>query len=89
MKYLDLLGCTVTDKVTGVKGIAESISYDLYGCIHIAIRQPMNEKGEMPDSRWFDAKRLTVSLVERVMPLPAFDDRVQEPGPADRPAPVA
>ena len=88
MKYLDLLGYPVTDSVTGFKGIVESISYDLYGCIQAVVRGPVNDKGEIPDGRWFDCKRLSKSQTEPVMRAPIFETAAvyQEAGPAEKPA---
>jgi len=86
MKYLDLLGHKVTDCVTGFAGVVECVSYDLYGCIQIAVRPPVDEKGKAEDSRWFDAKRLTKVSTEPVMAAPVFELAMQEPGPAEKPA---
>ena len=87
MKYLDLLGHTVTDSVTGYKGVVECISYDLYGCIQLGVRPEINDKGEMQDARWIDAKRvIPASISEQpVMAVPSFEDDVQEDGPAEKP----
>jgi hypothetical protein len=83
MKYLDLLGHEVTDCVTGFRGVAEAVSYDLYGCIQVLLRSPMIEKGKLEDARWFDGKRLSKTTEQPVMPAPSFE---QEDGPAEKPA---
>lgn len=86
-QYFKLLGFKVKDVVSGYEGIAESISFDLYGCIQIALRPVLEKKakpGEMPDGRWFDAKRLIVIGKTPVLPVPNFNS--PEIGAADKPA---
>lgn len=73
-QYLQLLGLKVRDKVTGFIGTVETISFDLYGCIQAVVRPPIDKKksAEVPDGRWFDAKRLEVLPGKPVMPVPSF-----------------
>lgn len=83
----DLLGRRVTDRVTGAEGVVESVSYDLYGCVQAVVRGKADEKGAVPDGRWFDVKRLIVSGGDPVMAVPEFAGHVgPEKGPADKPA---
>lgn len=85
--YFDLLGYKVRDCVSGFEGIAESISFDLYGCIQIALRPTLAKSakpGEFPEGRWFDAKRLTKVSKAPVMAVPDFTK--PEIGPADKPS---
>ena len=35
--HLSILGKPVKDKVTGMKGIVSSVSFDLYGCIQVIV----------------------------------------------------
>ncbi len=70
MTDLQLLGLKVKDRVTGFTGIAESISYDLYGCVQAVVKPPINEKGEVVDGRWFDVSRLEVLDPTPVMTIP-------------------
>ena len=42
-KHLDLLGRKVEDKVTGIKGVVTSVSFDLYGCIQAVITTPAKD----------------------------------------------
>lgn len=86
MKYFDLLGYVCEDIVTGAKGVAESLSFDLYGCIQIAIRPQLPKDAKVddyPDGRWFDAKRLKKISKKPVMEVPDFD--LPECGPAEKP----
>jgi hypothetical protein len=92
---LKLLGLKVRDRVTGLAGVCESVCYDLYGCIQGIIRGPMNEKGEIPEGRWFDVARLEVLDEKPVMEVPGdrfFVERSAEPvrpslasGPTEKP----
>lgn len=93
--YLELLGLTARDRVTGFKGVVESISWDLYGCIQAVVRPPVDDKGAMPDGKWIDVLRLDVDRASgRVMEIPggfqtygAGPSTTTEPnGAADKPA---
>lgn len=83
--HLKLLGTTMKDRVTGIKGMVESVCFDCYGCVQAALRPPANKDGTLTDSRWFDVKRLE-NAGKRIMPLPAFVDVGKEIGPASKPA---
>ena len=89
-KYLDLLGLIVKDKVTGFEGIAESLSFDLYGCIQIDIRpHTLDKDGKVQDGRWFDVNRLTIMSPDPIIQRPDFSHvRMLEydHGPADKPS---
>ena len=74
MKYLDLLGCRVTDRITGFSGVVESISYDLYGCIQPWITPSIDDKGKLEGGRFFDGGRLEKSGTQPVVPVPPFSD---------------
>lgn len=88
-KHLNYLGRKAKDRVTGFAGVVSSVSFDLYGCIQAAVTPPVDEKGALPDGRWFDIQRLELADADRVMPLPTW---VAEPakhvhGPAEKPVP--
>lgn len=72
-KHLELLGMEVEDKVTGLRGIVSSVSFDLYGCIQAIITQKVKEDGTVPDTRWFDVPRLKVINKKPVIDLPNFN----------------
>ena len=96
MKYMDLLGFTCRDLVTGFEGVAESVSYDLYGCIQICIRAPYDQSNsKMPEARWIDGQRLLTISNKPVIEVPNFSQHgvftkskkvKKENGPADLPA---
>lgn len=72
-EHFKLLGFKVRDIVTGFEGIAESVSFDLYGCVQYVIRPPIDKKkSEQPPGHWFDAKRLEKISKQPVMPVPTF-----------------
>jgi len=75
-KHLEILGKKVTDKVTGIKGVATSVSFDLFGCIQVVVVPKAKAKeGEVetyPNSHWFDIARLKVTSQTPVMSVPDF-----------------
>lgn len=81
MKHLNLLGLKVRDKVTGCRGVVTSVCFDLYGCVQAAL-QPEAKDGKLPDSTWFDEKRLIVESDRPVMERPTFELIA---GPAEHP----
>ncbi len=89
LRELSLLGLKVRDKVTGMTGVCESISYDLYGCIQAVVRGLADDKGQVPDGRWFDVSRLDVIDHKPVMQVPGGRFVVSQtspaPGPTEKP----
>ena len=67
-KHIQLLGRKAKEKVTALKGIITSISFDLYWCIQAIVTADDIEK----DSRWFDLKRLEISNYRINMNVPNF-----------------
>ena len=43
-KHVELLGHRAVDKITGFKGVIDSISFDLYGCIQACVRPAIDKK---------------------------------------------
>ena len=80
---IDLLGYRAKDKITGFSGVVSSVCFDLYGCIQVALSPPANDKGEIPEGRWFDVARIEISH-ERVMSPPSR--WATDKGPAEKPA---
>lgn len=70
-KHFSLLGMRVKDNITGFKGVATSISFDLYGCIQLIITSKANADGNVVH-KWFDVSRLKVTSDKRVMDVPNF-----------------
>lgn len=86
-KYLALLGYPVHDKITGLRGVVVSVSFDLYGCVQCIVHPGVDpEKGTMRDSVWVDWKRLEKTAASPVMPKPSFAGALgAEPGPEPKP----
>lgn len=85
--HLDLLGHRVRDKVTGLKGVVDSLSFDLYGCIQASVNPGIDEKDEQKPMRWHDVSRLEVTSKKPVMDQPDFENgKVAEGlhGPAEK-----
>jgi hypothetical protein len=85
IQAIELLGHKVVDKVTGMKGVVTSISFDLYGCIQAVITPAIDEKELKPrEGHWYDVQRLKVTSREPVMAVPTFS---VESGPERKPIP--
>lgn len=86
-KHIELLGLSAKDKVTGFKGVIDSVTFDLYGCIQASLRPPIDdvrkEINEIGLTSWLtkprngngngrvDVTRLEVSK-ERIIDPPNF-----------------
>lgn len=88
LNHLNLLGLKVMDRVTGFKGVVQTVAFDLYGCIQAVVAPEANKDDKLEDSHWFDVKRLKVLDKTPVMDIPDFDaGYVAEgkKGPSDKP----
>ncbi len=86
-KHLDLLGLKVRDRVTGFKGVVDTVAFDLYGCIQAGINPGLDKEGKQMDSRWHDVSRLEATSEEPVMDVPNFDFGITaegKKGPAEK-----
>lgn len=70
--YIDLLGRKIKCRVTHYEGTATGISFDLYGCVQVAIQPKIDKDGKIPDGRWLDVGRLESDSAERTLPAPDF-----------------
>jgi hypothetical protein len=94
--YMDILGKRVRDRVSGFKGLAVSVAFDLYGCVQVTINPGIGKDGKPGEQFWFDHNRLEVTDHKRVMPLPGFEPPAAAAagagrkrttvGPAEKPA---
>ena len=66
------LGLKAKDKVTGVKGIVTSVSFDLYGCIQLLVQPEVNKEGKYVNSYWLDENRVKITGKKPVMEQPFF-----------------
>ena len=81
-KQLDLLGLKCEDKVTGLKGVIVSISFDLYGCVQLLVKPPIDKEGKVVEAYWFDANRIKIIGRKPVIETPNFE---YDKGPANKP----
>lgn len=73
-KYIKhLLGRKVEDRVTGIKGVVTSISFDLYGCVQALVTPYAKEDGSLGESWWFDVTRLIIKSKRLVMDIPDYN----------------
>lgn len=71
-KHISVLGKKVEDVVTGLTGIATSVSFDLYGCVQIGINPGLDKDGNPKAYNWYDVSRLKIIDSKRVMDIPNF-----------------
>ena len=76
-KHMAFLGMHVVDRVTGLRGVVTSISFDLYGCIQGLLHPGLDESGRLGEQVWLDLGRLSVSSSTPVMVPPEFDWSVE------------
>jgi hypothetical protein len=91
-EHYELLGLKAKDAVTGFHGVITTVSFDLYGCVQAIVTPPVDGKGEMPDSRWFDVTRLIIQNRKPVMQRPDFQEGYiaeGRKGCSDKPLPGA
>lgn len=86
-QHFELLGKTGKDRVTGYQGTIISISFDLFGCVQVIIRPPVDKDGKLQEAHWFDVNRVEVVDETRCMPIPDFSKPPAEHphGPAEKP----
>lgn len=83
-QHMKILGHKAKDKVTGLEGVVESISFDLYGCVQAVIRpDTLDKDGKTREGHWLDVKRLTITSDKPIMDVPDFGK--PEIGAADKP----
>jgi hypothetical protein len=93
LQHFDILGRRVRDRITGLSGVAVSLSFDLYGCIQVVVHPGLDGDGKPRDQNWFDINRLEAvdPAAPPVMERPRFEWTPEavsagEHGPADKPA---
>ena len=72
MEHLKILGHEVEDIVTGSKGVATTVGFDLYGCVQVIVNPGVDKEGKARELSWFDFKRLKVTSKRPVMEQPDF-----------------
>jgi len=70
--HLDLLGKRIKDRVTGIEGVATSVSFDLYGCVQVVLTPAVQDDNEIKSGVWMDVNRIEILDHERVMEPPDY-----------------
>lgn len=85
---LDMLGKTARERVTGIKGIITSVSFDLYGCVQVTLHSGLDKDSKPIEQFWWDMKRIEITDHNRVMPAPEFVrmETGKEIGAAEKPS---
>ena len=90
-KHLELLGCEVEDRITGLKGVVTSVAFDLYGCIQVHTTPRADADGKVASRDWMDVSRVTVIDPVRVVEPPDFCANYPvangDKGPSEKPLP--
>lgn len=73
-KFLSVLGHEAKDVVSGYKGIADGVNFELFGCVQVSVRPKVDKNNVIPEGRWFDFSRLEIVSKKTVMPVPDFND---------------
>jgi hypothetical protein len=68
------LGFEVRDRITGLRGVVASVSFDLYGCVQALVTPMASKDGKPLESYWFDTKRLAGVSKAPVMEVPQFEE---------------
>ena len=71
-KFIDLLGCRCSDRVTGIEGVITHVGFDLYGCIQVILHPGQTGPGKISDTIWLDVNRLEISDKPKAMEPPSF-----------------
>lgn len=81
-------GDEVRDLVTGLQGIAVSVTEFLNGCRRVCVSPPVGEDGAFRDERWLDEPQLEIVQRAKVRPNPALpmpEPEVLRADPSRRP----
>lgn len=71
-EYFKLLGHEVKDKVSEIRGVVNSIGFDLFGCIQAEVRPiKLNHEGKL-SGFWLDISRLEILTDKPLMEPPDF-----------------
>jgi hypothetical protein len=72
-QYLNYLGHKVKEQITGLEGVAVSISFDLNGCVQAFIERGYDKDGKRLEGQWLDTKRLRVVSKKPLVKQPTFE----------------
>ena len=72
-EHIAQLGMRAEDKISGIAGVITAISFDLYGCVQACLSPGVvKQDGKLPESYWYDIKRLRITSRRRAMQMPDF-----------------
>jgi len=69
------LGRKGKDKVTGLEGVITAYSFWLYGCNNYLLQPVVDEKGSVPDAKWFDEGRIELLSEKAIQPADVRADK--------------
>jgi hypothetical protein len=72
VELFDLMGYRIEDKITGLQGVATSVSFDVYGCQTVLLNPGIDKDGKLRESVWLDEARVDKKHGIRVMEPPDF-----------------
>lgn len=75
--YEKNLGLTVTDKVTGMKGVVVSTTSYIYGSDRASIQPPKDKSDKVPDEVTCDVCQLIINEDKRIIDIPAFKEKIK------------
>jgi hypothetical protein len=61
MQLDDYIGRKGSDTITGFGGVVTGYCVYISGCHQICLQPPVNDKGEIPDGKWFDVQRIVLA----------------------------
>ena len=64
-------GKTYTDEQTGFTGKATSVTFYATGCTRVCLTPPVDEKGQLRESQYFDESQLDKAAAAPGGPMPA------------------
>lgn len=72
------LGQTVTDRITGFKGVVTGIVHYISGCHQALVTPRVKDDGSAGDPHWYDLQRLEIDGTAAIVtldngPTPGFD----------------
>ena len=84
-KIFNKLGFKGVDRISGYRGVIESVSFDIYGCVQYLLRREVKDNDPNTDvAAWYDEKRIRVTGKQRVIKCD-FKDLCEIKGPAKKP----
>ena len=75
------LGHTVSDKITGFRGVALGKVFYLTGCNQVLVSPPIDKDGKKRESEWFDEQRLDIDETIKRISLNNYNNGFDAPAP--------